>query len=175
MNKYEAIATAVIFIVTLALLIPFIAYGTAINEEMIVAFNNEYPTEEDYNQLKEYALAYAKTGDVNIARADGIESISTEMKDGNLVVVVKSFKADVTASYRMKAETVNDKGETKLTPWYEDGIYTEKSNIESVGTYIGVTYIVAIIFFAMIFLPLYAIFVAIPCKVVKKRNKKRKI
>ena len=74
----------------------------------------------------------------------------------------------------MKAETVNDKGETKLTPWYEDGIYTEKSNIESVGFYIGITYFMVIIFATMILVPLYVIFVAIPSKIVQQRNKKRK-
>ena len=174
MKTYKKIATAIILIITIALLIPIIAYGTAISPGMVAAFNNEYPTEEDYEQLKEYALAYAKTSDVNISRADGIESISTEMKDGNLEVVVKSFKADVTAVYPMKTEIVDDKGKTKMTPSYEEGIYTEESNIESAGFYIGSIYFLAVIFSAIIFIPLFAIFVAIPCKIIQQRNKKRK-
>ena len=174
MKIYKKIATAIILIITIALLIPIIANYVATSSTMIAAFNNEYPTEEDYEQLKEYALSYAKTRDENISRAEGIESISTEMKDGNLKVVVKSFKADVTAIYRMKAETVNDKGEMKLTPCYKDGIYTEESNIKSQGFYIADLYVFASIFFCIIFAPVYLIFVGIPCKVVQQRNKKRK-
>ena len=174
MKIYKKIATAIILIITIALVIPGVANFTATYPEAIAAFNNEYPTEEDYEQLNAYALAYAQTRDENISRAEGIESISTEIKDGNLKVVVKSFKADVTAIYRMKAETVNDKGEMKLTPSYKDGIYTEESNIESAGFYIGCIYFFAVIFSAMIFIPLFAIFVAIPSKIVQQRNKKRK-
>ena len=61
MKTYKKIATAIILVITIALLIPIISYATATDPEMVAAFNNEYPTEENYKQLREYALEYAKT------------------------------------------------------------------------------------------------------------------
>ena len=52
MKIYKKIATAIILIITIALIIPGVAHFTATYPEAIAAFNNEYPTEEDYNQLK---------------------------------------------------------------------------------------------------------------------------
>lgn len=172
MAKYKKICTIIIAGIMMILSIIFIPHYAVTNPYIVAAFNNDFPTKEEYNLLKEYAISYARNNELTIIQDETIANIEKNLNRETLEVVVKSFKADVKASYPVMTEKTDD-GKYETLILFNEGTYIEHCNINSISFYIGDILLVFFVFFAMGFFSLYLVFIILPCGVIKKVKKNK--
>lgn len=163
--------------IILALLVTFVfTYVASLADKSLTVIINNPPTEEDYLVLKDYCYIYAQTLDTTLIDNEEVEIIK-ELKDDSIIITANEFRCKVEAKYPIEFKQTNN-GEFITSISFDEGEYTEYSNLESLGFYITVIIVFFIFWFALNYMAIYfpVILIAdIIAKIIeRKKNKEDK-
>lgn len=120
--------------------------------EMVAKFSDP-PSEQDYQELEEYAILYAKTLNTGNIKRDDI-NISSSLKENQIEITVSELKCKVIATYPIEFTSTTD-GTFETIILYENGTYEHCSNLESMWSYIATILLFSLFNWFGIYLVIY--------------------
>ena len=172
MERYQSIGKTISKITAAILALVVICFIICLDENCRSAFKNDYPSEEEYAVLKQYATNYARTLDKRAIPSNSTIMTQTIEEDKITITLVNS-RCIVQAEYPIKFDEQSD-GKFVTTISYQEGIYECSSNVDSVWFYIIALFVAYILSGMISYYLTYAILVLILLSIMWISKKFRK-